>query len=299
MKVPVSWLKEYVDFDVTTQELANRLTFSGIEVENISRIGSGCEGVIVGEILSFEPHPDAARLRLCRVNNGAEELHVVCGADNFTVGDKVALAGIGTDLPNGTKIRKAKIRGQVSEGMLCAEDELGLSSDHSGIMILPQKTSAGTPLVDVIGPPDDVLEVEITWNRADCLSMIGIAREIAALFGSSLRLPKTDINEEGIPVADMADVRVEAPELCPRYTARVMTDVKVAPSPMWMQRRLSMCGVRPISNIVDITNYVLLECGHPLHAFDYDLLSGHKIVVRRAKNGERMTTLDGEERLLT
>lgn len=299
MKVPISWLREYVEFDATAEELAEKLTFSGIEVEGIARIGEGCEGVVAGEVLSIEKHPDADRLRLCRVTDGGEEVSVVCGADNFEVGDKVAFAAVGAKLPGGMKIKKVKIRGQISEGMMCAEDELGLSDEHTGIMILPRDTVTGTALNDVIGPPETVLEVEITWNRADCLSITGIAREVAALFGSELKMPGISFVETGIPVDELASVDVADPELCPRYTARVLSDIVLGPSPMWMQRRLLLCGVRPISNVVDITNYVLLECGHPLHAFDYDLLADHRIVVRRAETGEKITTLDGIERSIT
>ncbi len=299
MKVPVSWLREYVDFDATPRELADKLTFSGIEVEGIDQVGSDYKGMVVGEVTAIARHPGADRLRLCRVSDGAQEVAVVCGAFNLEVGDKVPFAPVGTVLPNGMKIKRAKIRGEESLGMLCAEDELGLSDDHSGIMLLPRNTAAGTPLSEVLGPPETVLTLEVTWNRADCLSMIGVAREVAALCGGKLRLPSVDYPESGESVDSHASVEISDPEGCPRYTARVLTNVRMASSPLWMQRRLALSGVRPINNIVDITNYVLLECGQPLHAFDHSLLTEQQIIVRRAAEGETMATLDGIERPLT
>ena len=299
MKVPIGWLRDYVAVDAAPGEIAERLTFSGVEVEGIETVGSDWQGVVAGEILGVSPHPRADRLRLCRVADGRGELQVVCGADNFEVGDKVALACMGCTLPGGMKIRESKLRGEISRGMLCAEDELGLSDDHSGILLLPRETPAGTPLAEVLGPPETVLDLEITWNRPDCLSIAGIAREVAALFGAELRLPDTAVKESSVPVEDLAQVVIQAPDDCPRYTARVLQDVRIGPSPLWMQRRLSLCGVRPISNIVDVTNYVMLECGQPLHAFDYRLLSDRRIIVRRARPGESMATLDGTSRGLS
>jgi len=299
MRVPITWIKEYVEFEASAEEIAEKLTFSGIEVEGIETVGAGCDGVVAGEVLSIESHPSAGRLRLCRVSDGTDELPVVCGADNFEVGAKVALAGVGVTLPNGMKIKKAKLRGEVSLGMLCAEDELGISDDHSGIMVLPPEIPAGTPLPDVIGPPETVLELEVTWNRPDCLCVIGVAREIAALCGSRLKLPEISLKESDQPTSSLVGVEIDEPELCPRYTARALSDVRIAPSPPWMQKRLSLCGIRPINNVVDVTNYVMLECGHPLHAFDHKLLLDQRIIVRRARNGETMATLDGVDRLLT
>ncbi len=299
MKVPVSWLREYVDVDASPEELADKLTFSGIEVEGIRSIGSDCDGVVVGEVRHIEPHPGADRLRLCRVFDGKDELQVVCGADNFEVGDKAPFAGVGVTLKEGFKIKKAKIRGEESFGMLCAEDELGLSDDHDGIMILPREAAAGTPLTQLLGLPDTVLELEITWNRPDCLSVIGVAREFAALYNLPLKVPEISINESDSPIEDFVSVEIEAPGGCPRYTARALSDITIAPSPLWMQRRLAMSGVRPINNIVDVTNYVMLECGHPLHAFDHELLTDKRIVVRHAQADETMATLDDVERKLT
>jgi len=299
MKLPLSWLREYVDVGASAEEIAERLTFSGTEVEGIEHVGAGCEDVIVGEVRAWEKHPKADRLRLCRVFDGNDELPVVCGADNFETGDKVALAPVGATLPGGMKIKEAKLRGEVSQGMLCAEDELGLSVDHTGIMVLSPDAVAGTPLLDVLGGIETVLELEVTWNRPDCLSVIGMAREVAALYGVELKLPESVLEEKGKPVEEWTRVEVEDAVDCPRYTARVLTDAELKPSPTWMRRRLTCCGVRPINNVVDITNYVMLECGHPLHAFDFALLKDSRIIVRRAAEGEGMSTLDDEERALT
>jgi phenylalanyl-tRNA synthetase beta chain len=299
MKLPLSWLREYVDVDASAEEIAERLTFSGTEVEGIQHVGAGCEAIIVGEVLAWEKHPKADRLRLCRLFDGSHELPVVCGADNFDVGDKVALAPVGATLPDGLTIKEAKLRGEVSQGMLCAEDELGLSADHAGIMILPADAAPGTPLLDVMGGIESVLELEVTWNRPDCLCVIGMAREVAALYGVDLKLPAPVLEETGKPIEAWTRVEVQDAADCPRYTARVLTDAELKPSPIWMRRRLACCGVRPINNVVDITNYVMLECGHPLHAFDFAMLKESRIVVRRAAEGEPMATLDDEERRLT
>ena len=299
MKAPISWLKDFVAVDAPAEEIARRLTFSGTEVGGITVVGSEYRGVVVGEIQAIDPHPDADKLVVCRVNDGAAIRTVVCGARNFSVGDKAPLALPGNRLANGMDIQEARIRGVVSQGMLCAEDELGISDDHSGIMILSRDLAPGTPLSSVLGPPETVLEVEVTWNRPDCLSVIGIAREVAALFGLPLRIPEVSLPESDTWVEELADVVIEDPDLCPRYTGRVLTDVKLGPSPAWMQKRLALCGVRAINNVVDITNYVMLECGQPLHAFDHELLGGHKIIVRRVRPGERMNTLDNIERKIT
>jgi len=299
MKLPLSWLREFVDVEASAEEIAEKLTFSGTEVEGVERVGAGCEDVIVGEVRAWEKHPQADRLRLCRVFDGANELPVVCGADNFDAGDKVALAPVGATLPGGMKIKEATLRGEISQGMFCAEDELGLSTDHGGIMLLPPETVAGTPLLEVLGGIETVLELEVTWNRPDCLSVIGMAREVAALYGVELKVPDPVLTESGKPVTEWIRVEVADAVDCPRYTARVLTGAVLKPSPFWMRRRLTCCGVRPISNIVDITNYVMLECGQPLHAFDFAMLTDSRIVVRRAQSGERMATLDDAPRALT
>jgi len=299
MKIPLSWLREYVDLDgVSAEALASKLTFSGTEVGGVHVVGSDYANMVVGEVLSTGKHSGADRLTLCRVSDGTREYPVVCGAPNVAAGQKTAFALIGAQLPDGTKLKRAKIRGEVSEGMLCAADELGLSDDHTGILVLDPGLCAGTPLKDVLPPKETILDVEITWNRPDCLSVIGMAREIAALLGRPLKKPVVELAEPEAPVESFAAVSVDDPQGCPRYTARVLRDVKIGPSPHWMQQRLSASGVRPINNVVDITNYVMLECGQPLHAFDYDRLAGHRIVVRRPRPGEPFSTLDGQARKL-
>ncbi len=300
MKTSVNWLKSYVDMPWTTAELAERLTLAGLEVEGIETLGAVPETVVVGQILSREPHPNADRLSVCRVEVGAAEpLQVVCGAPNCDAGLKVACALVGTAL-SGMTIRKAKIRGVESSGMLCAEDELGLGDGHAGILVLPADAPIGSPVAGVIGS-DAVIDWEVTPNRTDWNSHLGIAREIAAVSGrgQALRLPSTACPSAGPGIDTLAAVTVEAPELCPRYVARMVRNVRIGPSPEWLQRALRAVGVRPINNVVDITNYVMMECGQPLHAFDYELLEGHRIVVRRARPGERMVTLDAIERVLT
>jgi phenylalanyl-tRNA synthetase beta chain len=298
MRVPLEWLREYVAFEDTPQGLAGRLTFGGIEVEAIEPVGSDFAGLIVGEVRAVERHPNADRLTVCRVFDGAAEIQVVCGAPNVKAGGRYPFAPEGATLPNGMKIKAAKLRGVESHGMLCAEDELGLSEDHAGLMDLPADVVAGTPLVGILGGPDTVLDLEITPNRPDCLSLLGVAREVAALYRLPLRPPSTEVPEFGAPVYAFAGVDVRDADLCPRYTARVIRGLRIGPSPRWMQNRLSRAGVRPINNAVDVTNYVMLEMGQPLHAFDHALLKDGHVVVRRAAEGEVMCTLDGQERKL-
>ena len=301
MKVPVSWLNEYVDVsDLSVKELADRLTFSGVEVEGIEDIGVVLDDhFVVGEVLTCVAHQNSDHLHVCKVSDGAQELQVVCGAPNCAAGIKVPLAKVGAVVPEGGfTIKQAKLRGVASSGMLCSARELKLSEDHSGLMVLDPELKAGTPMRDVLPPPEPVLDLEITWNRPDRLSIIGIAREFAAILKRPLRLPSADFAEAGEPVESFASVRVDDPVKCPRYTARVMTGVKDGASPAWMRRRLELCGVRSISLTVDVTNYVMLECGQPLHAFDYRALAERTVVVRRAAPGERIKTLDGVERAL-
>ena len=300
MKFALSWLKEYVDFDDTVAGLSDKLTLAGLEVEHIETLGGTFEGVVVGEVLAIEPHPNADKLRLCTVEYGTtEKLQVVCGAPNVVVGGKYPFATVGTTLPCGITLKKAKIRGVESLGMLCAKDELGLGEDHSGLLVLDASLKPGTPLAAVMGPAETVFELEITPNRPDCLSIIGIAREVAAIYGKPLKMPSIELKESSEPVEKEVSVEVKDSVKCPRYTARVLKNVKIGPSPDWMKRRLEACGIRSINNVVDITNYVLLETGHPLHAFDYTLLTNGKIIVRHAAKGEKFTTLDGGERQLT
>ncbi|MDO9541647.1 MAG: phenylalanine--tRNA ligase subunit beta, partial [Kiritimatiellia bacterium] len=295
MKVPLNWLRDYVEFDADANTLAERLTFAGIEVASIELKGTVPKDIIVGEITAVDPHIHANHLHICLVNNGTEILRVVSGAGNCKAGDRVPLAGIGVTLPNGTSIKAEKIRGELSQGVLCAEDELGLSEDHSGLMILPPETKVGRPLSEFLGPPDYVLTMEITPNRPDLLGLLGIAREVAALFGTKLKWPACDLQEEGEPVQNIVSVAVEDSADCPRYTARLLTNAGVDKSPFWLRRRLALAGVKAINNIVDITNYILLECAQPLHAFDLNPLAGKKIIVRRAKDGEKIIALDDVE----
>jgi len=301
MKLPLSWLKEYVDIDISPEELADKLTKSGTEVESIEAIGSELEGVVVAQVKDFIKHPNADKLRLCQVDAGLEEsLQIVCGATNFEPGDKVALAKVGTDFGEGFVIKEAKIRGEKSFGMLCSEQELGITEEEcSGIMILDADLTIGTPIVDVVGKPEIVFEMEVTWNRPDCLSIVGLAREVAALCDVPLKMPEIKLDENSAQnTADYVKVSIDNPEDCPRYIARIAENVKIKPSPLWMQKRLTACGIRAINNVVDITNYVLLELGQPLHAFDATLLKGGEINVRRAKAGEKIVTLDDVEREL-
>lgn len=292
MKVPLSWLRDYVDFSWNAGELADKLTFAGIEVEAIDQHGVLPKDIIAAEITSVEPHIHANHLFVCLVNNGTEVLRVVSGARNCRVGDRVPLAAAGATLPGGTVVKAEKIRGESSQGILCAEDELGLSDDHSGLMVLPRDTPLGKSLCDVLGPPDSVLTLEITPNRPDLLGLIGIAREVAALSGAKLKLPAPNPANAAQGAQPDFSVVVEDASACPRYVARALAGAKVAPSPFWLRRRLAMAGVRAVNNIVDITNYVLLECGQPLHAFDLHQLAGRKIIVRRAKKGENIVALD-------
>lgn len=300
MKFTLSWLKELVEFDDTVEGLADKLTFAGLEVEQIERLGGTFEGVVVGEVKLVEPHPNADKLRLCTVEYGrAEPLRVVCGAPNVKAGGKYPFATVGTTLPGGVTLKKAKIRGVESLGMLCAKDELGLGEDHSGLLVLDESLRPGTPLAEVMGPPETVFELEITPNRPDCLSVIGIAREVAAIYSKPLKMPAIELTESSSLVENEIRVEVRDSVKCPRYTARVLQNVQIGPSPDWMKRRLETCGIRSINNVVDITNYVLLETGHPLHAFDATLIRDEKIIVRTAADGEKFTTLDGVERTLT
>ena len=305
MKISLNWLKDYIDFELSPEELAERLTMTGLEVEEVQYLKKGIESVVVARITGIDPHPDADKLSLCEVTDGDSSYHIICGASNMKVGDKVALAPIGTELPpgpkfpEGLKIKKAKIRGQVSEGMLCAENELGLGEESDGIMILPEFASEGGRLIDELGLNDVVMEIAITPNRPDCLSFVGVAREIAASTGAVVKYPEIQIQEQGVSVNELASVIVHDSVRCPRYSCRIITGLRVAPSPKWLKTKLDACGIRSINNVVDVTNFVLLELGQPLHAFDYDLLKERQIVVRTAEDGERITTLDGVERTLT
>jgi phenylalanyl-tRNA synthetase beta chain len=303
MRISVNWLSEYVDVSHLAggaEELARRLTAVGLEVEAVERVGDGLAGVVAARILSSEKHPNAEKLSVTKVDAGrGEPLQIVCGAKNYQVGDVVPLATVGTVLPGGTKIEKAKLRGVESFGMLCSARELGLSAEASGLLILDRTVTPGTPIARALGLADVLLEVNVTPNRPDALSHLGIAREVAAALGTKVKAPAPKLAEQGAPAADAVKVRIEAPDRCARYAARVIEGVKIGPSPLWLARRLEACGVRSISNVVDATNFVLLELGHPLHAFDLDKVAGHEIIVRTARSGEKITTLDGKERALS
>lgn len=298
MIVTWNWLQEFVDISGTPQELADRLTMAGLEVEGLSTLGAELDSVIVARLEQVEPHPDAERLTLCQVNNGQNIVQVVCGATNHKSGDLVALAQPGSVLPGDFKIKKSKIRGIESQGMLCSEKELGLSSESAGIMILDATAPLGVPVFDVLGLKDSVFEIGLTPNRPDCLSLVGIAREVAALYQQPLRLPQIQIETSGEAISSQASVEIHDSTGCPRYAARMIRQVKIGPSPAWMIRRLEQVGMRSINNVVDITNYVMMELGHPLHAFDFRELNGQQILVRRAFEGETFTTLDGNEHQL-
>ncbi len=305
MRFTLSWLKEYVEFNNPPEEIAERLTMSGLEVESIEYLGKGLEDIVVAQILDIRPHPNASKLVLCDVTDGTRKYNVVCGAKNMKTGDKVALARAGTRLPpsakfpEGVLIQSARIRGEVSEGMLCAENEMGLGNEGDGILILSESARVGARLIDEMGLNDVIIEVGVTPNRPDCLSVIGIAREVAAVLGKRVNHPDYAVSEEGDDIGKLASVEVIDSDGCPRYSCRVITGITIAPSPEWLKTRLEASGIRSINNVVDVTNLVLLELGQPLHAFDYDLIEGRKIIVRPAKEGESIETLDGIERTLT
>jgi len=302
MKVSLKWLQEYIDITLPPADLASRLTMAGTEVKGLQVIGGDSwEHIVVGQITAINPHPNADRLSLATIDLGTEQQTVVTGAPNLRLGDKVAFAHVGAQLIDGHsgqafRLKPAKIRGVVSNGMACSEKELGISDSHEGIMVLPAEAPVGIPLADYLG--DTIFDLDITPNRPDCLSIIGIAREVAALTGQGLHLPEVRYDEAAYPIDQQISVEIVAPDLCPRYCASLITGVKMADSPRWMQQRLLACGMRPINNIVDVTNYVMLEYGQPLHAFDYHKIKGKKIIVRRATSGEAIVTLDEEKRAL-
>jgi phenylalanyl-tRNA synthetase beta chain len=298
MKVSFNWLKEYIDCGLTPVELADRLTMAGLEVEGVEEKGPELKGVVVAQIVTIAPHPQADRLALCSVKTGERTYPIVCGARNMQEGDKVALAVAGAELPGAAQIKKTKIRGETSEGMLCSEAELGFSTSAEGIMILPPEAPLGMPLADALNMKDHLLEISVTPNRGDCLSIIGVAREVAALLETAFHPPSPKLREGKHLIDELVQVSILDPDLCPRYSVRLITGVKIAPSPFWLRTRLEQAGVRSINNVVDVTNYVMLEYGQPLHAFDFDLLEGGAIVVKRAAEGEHFVTLDGVERVL-
>jgi phenylalanyl-tRNA synthetase beta chain len=303
VRVPVTWLQQYCAPDLDAFALAERLAMTGTEVERVERHGvAALEHFVVGKVLGAEPHPDADRLRVCQVDTGdGEASQIVCGAPNVAAGQTVAVAKPGSVMPDGTKLKVAKLRGQASNGMILAEDEVGIGTDHNGIMVLDDGLAAGTPLASVLPIATDVLVLEVTPNRPDCLGIYGVAREVHAATGAPLApAPWREDPADAAPPAtlDVVRITVECPELCPRFTARAFEDVKIGPSPAWLKARLLAAGQRPISNIVDITNYVMLLTGQPLHAFDADRIAGAQLTIRLARDGETMETLDGQTRRL-
>ena len=314
MKVSYNWLKTLVDVPESPEELAAEFIRTGTEVESIDTVGEAFDHVVTAQVVSKEPHPDSDHMWVCRVDVGRfnlgedgepEPLQIVCGAQNFEQGDHIVTALVGAELPGGVKIKKSKLRGVVSCGMNCSARELGLSGDHSGIMILPKEAPVGVPFAEYHGSSDTVLDCEITPNRPDCLSMVGIAREVGAIFDrdTHIELPAIKHEDTSMHVDDLVDVRIDDPELCSRYTARVVRGVKIGPSPEWLAERVTAAGMRPINNVVDVTNYVMMLTGQPLHAFDLGKLTerdGRRhVVVRAAHDGEKIVTLDEQERELT
>ncbi|MFC4776989.1 phenylalanine--tRNA ligase subunit beta [Paenibacillus sp. GCM10023252] len=306
MKVSYKWLNEYIDVaGFSAEELAERMTRGGIEIDVVESRNKGVTGVVVGYVKSKEKHPDADKLNVCKVDVGTgEELQIVCGAKNVDAGQRVPVAVIGSILPGDFKIKRAKLRGVESQGMICSAKELGLNEkllpkeQQEGILVLPESTPIGRPIGEVLGIDDEVLELDLTPNRSDCLSMIGVAYEIGALTGQPVRLPEVSVNDAVDKTSELISVTIHAQEHCSHYSARYIKGVKITESPLWLQNRLMAAGIRPINNVVDVTNFVMLEYGQPLHAFDADRIAGGRIEVRLAKPGETMVTLDDQERRL-
>jgi phenylalanyl-tRNA synthetase beta chain len=307
MKISFEWLKKYVNIKVPVEDLAGRLTMAGLEVESVEKpLTTKYDGFVVGEVVEVKRHPNADKLTVCTVNAGRQTLEIICGAPNVGAGQKVPVALVGAVIPRNQhdpegkpfSLERAKIRGVESNGMICSEYELGLGDDAEGILVLDQQASAGTPLAEYLGPVQTAMEIGLTPNRPDCMSHLGVAREVAVLLGAKLKRPLVRFTESRERADDHASVQIKDVDDCPRYTARVICGVKIGVSPQWMQDALKSVGLRPVNNIVDVTNFVLMELGHPLHAFDYDKLEGKKIVVRRAKDGDSFTTLDGKRRSL-
>lgn len=304
MIFPLGWLTDYLKIDVSAEELGEMLTMAGLELEALEDKGKALADVCVAQINGIEKHPNADRLSVCEITDGQDRYVVVCGADNMKEGDKVAFAKAGTVLPatqkfpEGVKIKRSKIRGQDSEGMLCSADEMGLLGGEDGIMILSPKAELGTSMSDEIGYDGVIFEIGITPNRPDCMSIFGIAREVSAILGENLLKPSFSIKEEGESVSERVTVEVEDTDACPRYCCRLIEGVRIEPSPAWLRERLEHCGIRSVNNVVDVTNFVLLEQGQPLHAFDCDRLDKGGISVRKAREGEKIETLDGVEREL-
>jgi phenylalanyl-tRNA synthetase beta chain len=300
MKIPISWLKDFVDIRIPVDELADKLTMAGLEVGSVDRVG-GWDKCLVGCVRSVTPHPNADRLRLCEVDTGSTIHQVICGAPNVTAGQKICFAEIGASLfdPRNSKpmtLKAAKIRGEISEGMICSELELGLSDEHEGILVLPEDAPTGMPLDDYLG--DYILDIEPTPNRADWFSILGVAYEIAALTGEEIHEPSVEYPEEGEDIHNQVKVTIETADLCPRYSASLIKGVSIHESPGWLQDRLKKAGIKVVNNVVDVTNYVMWEYGQPLHAFDYERLLKQHVIIRKGYTGEEIVTLDGVQRAL-
>ena len=298
MRVSLSWLKEYVAIEEDVTKLADALTMAGLEVDALVDRYAYLGSVVAGRIVEIRPHPNADALSVLKVDVGSGTKTIVCGATNIKEGDLVPVALVGSELPSGDTIEAGHIRGQDSEGMLCSEAELALGTDRSGILLLPGSTTPGAGVADVLGLSDTIMEFDLTPNRSDCLSIIGIAREVAAILKVPLKHPEVKLPSGDVAIEGLTSVTIEAPDHCPRYAARVVQGVKIGPSPFWIQDRLRSIGLRAISNVVDVTNFVMMEMGQPLHAFDFDRLAEHRIVVRTARTGQVFPTLDGMERTL-
>ena len=304
MQVSIKWLKDYIDFTETPEQLADKLTMAGIPVENVVDPGEGLEKVVTGRIEKLEPHQNSDHLQICTMNVGlAENIIIVTGAQNVAEGQVVPVAMVGAHLPNGMKISKGKLRGVASNGMLCSAQELKLDLEKlpeeqkTGIFILPSDTPVGIPAKDVLGLNDVVLEFELTANRADCFSVFGLVREIAAITGNKPHFPEIKVNEDdNTKLNDIFSVEIADPDLCSRFSTRMLKNVKIGPSPEWMQQRLEGAGIHSINNVVDVTNFVMIELGHPMHAYDYDKITGKKLIARRAIEGEELHTLDDTSR---
>ena len=305
MQVSMKWLSDYLKIDCTADELAEKFTMAGIPVENVIHAGEGLEKVVTGKIVELKAHPDSDHLLVCQMDVGEENLlQIVTGAPNVKQGQVVPVALVGAHLPNGQKISKGKLRGVASNGMLCSADELKLELEKlpeeqkTGIYILPNDTPIGQPATKVLGLDDDILEFELTANRGDCFSVYGLIREAAVLLNATPKFPVIEVKEDaGQNARDLIEIKIDAPDLCQRFSSRVLTDVKLFPSPEWMQKRLEGAGIRAINNVVDVTNFVMVELGQPMHAYDYDEVKGHVLNARRAVAGEQLHTLDDSNRL--
>ena len=300
MKVPYSWLKTYIELNYRAEELAEVLTMAGMEVDEIEYRGQGLEGIVVGQVSEIAKHPNADQLQICQVDLGPESIQIVSGAPNIEQGALVPVATVGVTLPNGMEIKPVKLRGELSCGMLCSVDELGFSQERAaGIMILEDGAAVGMKLIEYLELDDYILNMDLTPNYARCLGLLGLARELKAIQGKGkINWPVLELKETEQDISELIQVEVEDVELCPRYTGRIIQGVKIGPAPDWMQKRLAAAGIRPINNVVDITNYVLMEYNQPLHAFDYHKIADQKIIVRRAEQGEKLLTLDQQEREL-